>query len=188
MVDVAQLVSASDCGSEGRGFDSHHPPHKVPISSWNRNFSFISGCKSTYLKSWQIIVPAVTLIQKYNFVCFCWAEYLAVWITVKCFWPRFDPNGKFSRKMLSYTLGVGHSSFATSLDCQDCSEYNRLRKFGSSWIWRRYFMELQSLLKKPLPTMPPEIADALKTNTITKTAFADNSVYQHTKRLHKIAW
>ncbi len=28
MVDVAQLVSASDCGSEGRGFDSHHPPHK----------------------------------------------------------------------------------------------------------------------------------------------------------------
>ena len=33
MVDIAQLVSASDCGSEGRGFDSHHPPHKVPISS-----------------------------------------------------------------------------------------------------------------------------------------------------------
>ena len=29
MVDVAQLVSASDCGSEGRGFDSHHPPHKT---------------------------------------------------------------------------------------------------------------------------------------------------------------
>ena len=28
MVDVAQLVSASDCGSEGRGFDSHHPPQK----------------------------------------------------------------------------------------------------------------------------------------------------------------
>ncbi len=26
MVGVAQLVSASDCGSEGRGFDSHHPP------------------------------------------------------------------------------------------------------------------------------------------------------------------
>ena len=27
MVDVAQLVSASDCGSEGRGFESPHPPH-----------------------------------------------------------------------------------------------------------------------------------------------------------------
>ena len=25
---VAQLVRASDCGSEGRGFESHHPPHK----------------------------------------------------------------------------------------------------------------------------------------------------------------
>ena len=26
MVGVAQLVSASDCGSEGRGFESHYPP------------------------------------------------------------------------------------------------------------------------------------------------------------------
>ena len=25
-VGLAQLVSASDCGSEGRGFESHHPP------------------------------------------------------------------------------------------------------------------------------------------------------------------
>ena len=28
MVDIAQLVSASDCGSEGRGIESHYPPHK----------------------------------------------------------------------------------------------------------------------------------------------------------------
>ena len=28
MVDIAQLVSASDCGSEGRGFESHYPPQK----------------------------------------------------------------------------------------------------------------------------------------------------------------
>ncbi len=28
MVGVAQLVRASGCGSEGRGFDPHHPPHK----------------------------------------------------------------------------------------------------------------------------------------------------------------
>ena len=27
MVGVAQLVRASDCGSEGRGFESHYPPH-----------------------------------------------------------------------------------------------------------------------------------------------------------------
>ena len=32
MVDVAQLVRASDCGSEGRGFEPHSPP-KLKISS-----------------------------------------------------------------------------------------------------------------------------------------------------------
>ena len=26
LVGIAQLVSASDCGSEGRGFESHYPP------------------------------------------------------------------------------------------------------------------------------------------------------------------
>ncbi len=26
MVIVAQLVRASDCGSEGRGFETHHSP------------------------------------------------------------------------------------------------------------------------------------------------------------------
>ena len=31
MVDIAQLVSASDCGSEGRGFESHYPPHKETL-------------------------------------------------------------------------------------------------------------------------------------------------------------
>ena len=33
MVDIAQLVSASDCGSEGRGFESHYPPHKKSLRS-----------------------------------------------------------------------------------------------------------------------------------------------------------
>ena len=28
LVYIAQLVSASDCGSEGRGFESHYPPQK----------------------------------------------------------------------------------------------------------------------------------------------------------------
>ena len=28
MVIVAQLVRASDCGSEGRGFETHHSPLK----------------------------------------------------------------------------------------------------------------------------------------------------------------
>ena len=30
VVGVAQLVRASDCGSEGRGFKSLHPPHPSP--------------------------------------------------------------------------------------------------------------------------------------------------------------
>lgn len=29
MVDVAQLVRASVCGTEGCGFKSHHPPQSV---------------------------------------------------------------------------------------------------------------------------------------------------------------
>ena len=46
MVDVAQLVSASDCGSEGRGFESHYPPHKK-----NR---YPSGICSFYLGGYGI--------------------------------------------------------------------------------------------------------------------------------------
>ena len=30
MVVVAQLVRASDCDSEGRGFEPHHPPFNYP--------------------------------------------------------------------------------------------------------------------------------------------------------------
>ena len=29
MANVAQLVRASGCGSEGRGFDPHHSPHII---------------------------------------------------------------------------------------------------------------------------------------------------------------
>ena len=39
MVGVAQLVSASDCGSEGLGFESLHPPHSffiTPVQGSNR--------------------------------------------------------------------------------------------------------------------------------------------------------
>ena len=34
MVDVAQPVRASDCGSEGRGFEPHLPPEKVKMMSF----------------------------------------------------------------------------------------------------------------------------------------------------------
>ena len=32
MADVAQLVRALDCGSGGRGFKSHHSPHRKHFS------------------------------------------------------------------------------------------------------------------------------------------------------------
>ena len=31
MVDVAQLVRVADCGSEGRGFESHLPPQNFGL-------------------------------------------------------------------------------------------------------------------------------------------------------------
>ena len=43
MVDVAQLVRASDCGSEGRGFETHLPPSKQKertYSEYVRSFCF----------------------------------------------------------------------------------------------------------------------------------------------------
>ena len=42
MVDVVQLVRASDCGSECRGFESHPPPRKPrKIFSYEVFYSFI---------------------------------------------------------------------------------------------------------------------------------------------------
>ena len=38
MVGLAQLVSASGCGPEGRGFESHISPHKKTPSLWRRCF------------------------------------------------------------------------------------------------------------------------------------------------------
>ena len=37
MVAIAQLVRASDCGSEGRGFE----PHWLPVTPEIRSFLFI---------------------------------------------------------------------------------------------------------------------------------------------------
>jgi hypothetical protein len=34
LVVIAQLVRASDCGSEGRGFEPHWPPQKSKASSF----------------------------------------------------------------------------------------------------------------------------------------------------------
>ena len=44
MVDVAQQVRASDCGSEGRGFEPHLPPGKAASLS-----GFFFSLKSGFL-------------------------------------------------------------------------------------------------------------------------------------------
>ena len=42
MVVLAQLVRASDCGSEGRGFEPHTPPKlKIPVKIRLRAYFFI---------------------------------------------------------------------------------------------------------------------------------------------------
>ncbi len=41
MVDIAQLVRASDCGSEGRGFESRFPPKPQLSTTVNEVFIFI---------------------------------------------------------------------------------------------------------------------------------------------------
>ncbi len=45
-------------------------------------------------------------------------------------------------------------------------------------------MELQKLLKKPLPHIPPEIAEALNNNSITKTTFEDKNEILSNGDLH----
>ena len=40
MVDVVQLVRASDCGSECRGFESHLPPVRNPAN--RQGFLFVA--------------------------------------------------------------------------------------------------------------------------------------------------
>ena len=40
MVDVAQLVRASLCGSEGRGFKSRHPPQKNKLEKIQKYIDF----------------------------------------------------------------------------------------------------------------------------------------------------
>ena len=44
MVDIAQLVSASDCGSEGRGFESHYPPHKKYRYPFGYRYFLLGRC------------------------------------------------------------------------------------------------------------------------------------------------
>lgn len=46
MVGLAQLVRASGCGPEGRGFDPHHSPHEKALAFGKCFFSYICRAAS----------------------------------------------------------------------------------------------------------------------------------------------
>ena len=48
MVDVVQLVRASDCGSECRGFESHLPPKINPVNQRFTGFLVSTFYKMVY--------------------------------------------------------------------------------------------------------------------------------------------
>ena len=71
MVVVAQLVRASDCGSEGRGFESHLPPGKKKAVPNMRDSPFFAcyadGHRTLFLlirfvKVFLVILPFCILI------------------------------------------------------------------------------------------------------------------------------
>ena len=49
MVGIAQLVSASDCGSEGRGFESLYPPDKHGVSELFRDSFCLTKNSACYI-------------------------------------------------------------------------------------------------------------------------------------------
>ena len=73
MVGVAQLVRASDCGSEGRGFESHHPPQKIPVHK-NGNF----------------FIQTAGLAYHHALACISSAPRSCISSLVRVHFPRFD--------------------------------------------------------------------------------------------------
>ena len=63
MVGVSQLVRASDCGSEGRGFESHHPPHmKRKPNPRFTFFVYLQTHKTKALQDWSaLLVTKITV-------------------------------------------------------------------------------------------------------------------------------
>lgn len=48
MVGIAQLVRASDCGSEGRGFESHYLPNKSKNPAYSGVFYYNANTKACF--------------------------------------------------------------------------------------------------------------------------------------------
>ncbi len=69
MVRLAQLVRASDCGSEGRGFDPHTSPHKNGSLSGFHFFFVYNTVASTMVvisSSWRGAKYSVALAGRYD--------------------------------------------------------------------------------------------------------------------------
>ena len=56
MVGVAQLVRASGCGPEGRGFESHHSPHKENDTARCRFLYGVNVILRTHLKKRSFLI------------------------------------------------------------------------------------------------------------------------------------
>ena len=61
MVDVAQLVRASDCGSEGRGFEPHLPPIKIKSLQTNSLQGFF-----VYFVFWGVLFAHYYILCYYH--------------------------------------------------------------------------------------------------------------------------
>ena len=56
MVDLAQLVRASDCGSEGRGFEPHIPPKEKLNRNRLTGFVFIEFLQKSPNKNFPFLL------------------------------------------------------------------------------------------------------------------------------------
>ena len=72
MVDVAQLVRALVCGTRGRGFESHLPPHYIlGCSQAVRHQTLTLACASSNLASPTKNKNSEILINQYFAELFC---------------------------------------------------------------------------------------------------------------------
>ena len=84
MVVVAQLVRASVCGSEGRGFETHHPPKVLKRRVYIIDSSFFCYISQVYI-GYPHNLCLFWINQ--NFLLVCISELL--WISDKCIGRKF---------------------------------------------------------------------------------------------------
>ena len=62
-VDVVQLVRTSDCGSEGRGFESHLPPKQIRLipACRDQSYLFVVPSRVRHLSATKMAIPGSVL-------------------------------------------------------------------------------------------------------------------------------